>query len=96
LFHFDDKKHISYYHASSALQDYLSWEWLLYEGTIQIPLSVKKSSVFKACYYKFYRLALAIKFDQFLVLCMLKASPQLQWCIRTSHACENDRACFFS
>jgi hypothetical protein len=24
LFHFDDKKHISYYHASSALQDYLS------------------------------------------------------------------------
>jgi hypothetical protein len=51
------KKHISYYHANSILEDYLWWEWLLYRGTIQIPLFVGGSSVSKACYSNFCRLA---------------------------------------
>jgi hypothetical protein len=51
------KKHISYYHTNSALQDYLWRESHPYGGTMQIPLSVVVSSVSKACYYHFYQLA---------------------------------------
>jgi hypothetical protein len=44
LSHFDDKKHISCYHASFALRGTTSW----------IPLSVKEFSTFKAYYDYFY------------------------------------------